>query len=342
MLSRMPVRLYTPKHAPGWREVLWRAALVNVLVLAVTIIVYFEGGLIDGQTGERPGFWDCLYFAIVTVTTVGYGDIVPVGTTSRLTDALVLTPVRFVVIATVFGTAYQIAIQRFQEEFRMKQKIAGLKNHIMLCGFGTTGRAILRELLLQGQNPSQIVVIDTSELALEEAASHGVLAFSGDARREHTLKELAIDRAEHIFVCPGRDDTAVLIVLTARALNPDAQVVAMCHDSENVKLLERSGAHQIVNPTNAGGTMMANATRRVHLVDTMSDLLTVGGDLCLNERTVGPDEVGKRPNELSEISIVRVYRGEEQFNVGSLPTLEAGDIIVFVSPRPIGHVESAA
>jgi len=337
-----PVRLYTPKHAPGWREVLWRAALVNVLILAVTVVVYLEGGLIDGQTGERPGFWDCLYFSIVTVTTVGYGDIVPVGTTSRLTDAFVLTPVRFIVIATVFGTAYQIAIQRFQEEFRMKQTISGLKHHIMLCGFGTTGRAILRELLLQGQDPGQIVVIDPSEQALEEAAVHGVVAFSGDARREHTLRTLAIDRADHVFVCPGRDDTAVLIVLTARALNPDAQVIAMCHDSENVKLLERSGAHQIVNPTNAGGTMMANATRRVHLVDTMSDLLTVSGDLCLNERTAGADEVGKQPREIRDISIVRVYRGEKIFNVGNLPPIEAGDVLVFVSAKPIGDIDSAA
>jgi len=74
----------------------------------------------------------------------------------------------------------------------------------------------------------------------------------------------------------------------------------------------------------------------------MSDLLTVSGDLCLNERTAGAEEVGKQPRDIQDISIVRLYRGEKIFNVGNLPPIEAGDVLVFVSAKPIGDIDSAA
>lgn len=326
----MTGKLFIPSNGPNSREILIRSGIVVALIIGVTVGVYLEGGLIDTQTGKAPGFWDCLYYALVTITTVGYGDIVPVGTSSRLIDAILLTPIRFFVLFLILGTAYQLAFQRFQEEYRMNKIVRKLKNHIIICGFGATGRVILDELLQEEHDKEQIVVLDMSPVALEEATEYGVICILGDATRELVLKNVAIDHAAYVLVSPGRDDTAALITLTARGMGPNAHIIAMCHETENIKLLERAGANRVINPALAGGSMMAAATRRRHLVETMQDLISFGGDLQLNERRVKPDEVGKAPTSIDGIAVVRIYRGSEHFSVAEFPKLEAGDVIVYL------------
>lgn len=213
----------------------------------------------------------------------------------------------------------------------MKRAVENLQEHIIICGYGATGSAAVRELLLQGSPPDQIVVMATSETSLQYAADMGVVAINGDASHESALRSVAIERAAHVLVCPGRDDTAVLIALTVHDLNPDAQIVAMCHEEENVKLLERSGAHTIITPASAGGNLMAAATRQSHLADTMQDILSVGGALKLEEREVLPGEECKHPSEVREVAILRIYRDDAHFDVPELPELEKGDTIVYVT-----------
>ena len=330
--AAMAGKLHRPHKTPGMRGLVLRFVVLWALLFCLAVIVYLEGGLMDSRTGRPPSFLNCVYFVLVTVSTVGYGDIVPVGTASRLTDAFLLTPFRLVFIFVFVGTAYQLAIKRFQEEYLMKRAVDKLSNHVVVCGFGNTGRVATRELLLQGTLPDQVVALDIDEAALDEAAEMGVVAINGDATRESVMKSVAVDRASCVLVCPGRDDTAVLIALTARDLNPKANVIAMCLEEENAKLLHRSGAHTIISRASAGGNLMAAATRHAHLVDTMQDILSVGGALQLKERPVSPGEVGKHPSELKGVAVLRVYRDGRHYNMSELPTLEADDTIVFVAP----------
>jgi voltage-gated potassium channel len=271
-----------------------------------------------------------VYYAIITITTVGYGDIVPVTNRARLTDAIVLTPIRFVFIFTFFGTAYQFVIQRLQEGYRMNRVVDKLHHHVIVCGYGATGRAAVQELLLQGTDPQQIVVIDNSEQALLETTKLAVPVVQGDASSEAVLRSVAIERAAHVIVCPGRDDAAVLISLTAHALNPAAQIIAACRAQENIKLLQRAGAHNIVSAASAGGSLMAAATRHLHLANTMRDVLTVGGELMIDEREITENEVGLKPNQIENIAVLRVYRDDRFFDVSEMPELAPGDKLVYV------------
>ncbi|MCL4216124.1 MAG: NAD-binding protein, partial [Candidatus Hydrogenedentes bacterium] len=198
----MPAKLYTPVKLPGARNLGLRVLFVLGLLAAVVVVIYFEKGHRDSRTGEAPDFLSCIYFAFVTVTTVGYGDIVPVTQTARLVDALFLTPIRFIVILIFVGTAYQLALKRLQEEYRMKRVVSKLTGHIVVCGFGTTGRAVVQELLLQGEIARQIVVIDEDEKRLAAATQLGVIGVLGDASQETVLKSVAIERAEHVIICP--------------------------------------------------------------------------------------------------------------------------------------------
>ena len=326
-------KLYSPPHLPGSKSLLLRVGIVVALFIVVVFLMYFEGGLIDSKTGEPPGFLDSLYFTMVTITTVGYGDIVPHSTFARMTDTFILAPMRFIVLFVFVGIAYNVAFRRLQEDYRMSRAVNQLKDHTIVCGYGETGRAALTELLNQGADPKQIVVAEMDEGALEEASQRGVVTIQGDATKEEMLKSLAIERAKHVLICPGRDDTAVLITLTVSDLNPRAQLIVMCHELENIRLIERSGADTIVSPSFAGGNMMAASTRRPHIVDTMKNLLSISGSLHMDERIVRPDEVGKRPNDLDGISVIRLYRSGARFEVSNFPLLEEDDVIVFVAGR---------
>lgn len=309
-----------------------RLGLILALVGVTVVILRLEDeGLVDHVTGKPPSWLSCLYFAMVTITTVGYGDITPVSEGARLVDTFLLVPIRFIVLFTFLGTAYQLVFQRFQEEYRMKSMVKTLREHIIVCGFGAAGRAAVQEMLRRQEPPSRIVVIDTESGALEDAASFNVVAVQGDATRESVLRSVAIDRASHVIINPGRDDTAVLIALTCRDLNPKVVLVASCRQEENARLLQRSGVDVIVSPSTAGGHLMAAATRHGHLVETMQDILSVGGTMKLEEREVLPEEVGQHPASLRDVAVIRVYRDGRNFDVGQFPLLEAGDILVYVA-----------
>lgn len=329
----MSGKLYRRPQSPNTQSILLRIGIVVGLLSVTVVVMYLEGGLIDNTTGSKPGFMDTLYFTMVTITTVGYGDIVPHTSFARLTDTFLLAPMRLIVFVLFAGIAYDLAFKRFQEKQLMSRVIGNLKDHTVMCGYGETGRSALRELLAQGAKADQIVVIEQDENALAEAAALGVVTVQGDATKELTLKSVAIERAKHVMICPGRDDTAVLITLTVRDLNASAKIVAMCHEAENLRLIERSGADTIVSPSFAGGNLMAASTRRPHLVDTMRNLLSIQGTLHLDERTVTEAEVGKAPRTLEGISVLRVYRGNIRYEVANFPVLEAGDVIVFVAAK---------
>lgn len=324
----MAGRLHRPTVPAQWRSLIWRIGILIVVVITTVLVMHFEGGLVDTKTGAHPDFLDTLYFTMVTITTVGYGDIVPVSTFARMVDTFFLTPMRFIFFILFVGIAYQISIRSLQEEFRMKRVAAKLHGHTVVCGFGETGRVAVEELLAQGVPPDRIVVLETDESALDEAAKLDVIPIHGDARREKVLKSIAIDRAAHVIICTGRDDTSVLAALTVHDLSPGANIAVMCHESENVKLIERSGAHTIISP--AAGYMLAAATRRPHLVATMKDLLGVGGSIRLEERPVHRSEVGQTVDMLDGILVVRLYRGGKTYSIGNFPTLESDDLLVYI------------
>jgi len=181
--------LFTGASASPERTLLVRAALVAGL-LGFTMLVFWldRAGLYDAVDGEIS-FSDIVYFTLVTVTTVGYGDIVPVSDRARLIDALLVTPVRIFVWFIFLGTAYEFVIRRVIEDLRMNAIQRRLESHVIVCGFGFSGRVAARELVAKGQSKERIVVIDTRADRLEAAAEAGYIGLRGDATREAALRE---------------------------------------------------------------------------------------------------------------------------------------------------------
>jgi voltage-gated potassium channel len=332
--------LQLPERSP-LPSLLKRIALAVGLIVAVAILLWFSrDGLRDNSHPDRPlGMVDVFYFTVVTLTTVGYGDIIPITPEARLVNAILLTPIRVFLWAIFLGTAYELILQRYRERVQMEQLRKRLNRHTIVCGFGVKGRAIVTELLAHGHRPDDIVVIDPEETAVQEAASQDFVALRGDASSEAILRAAAIEKSEHIMVAPNRDDACVLICLTARSLAPNVRIVASAREEENIKLIYRAGADVVVAPSLSGGRLMAAAVRQCAVIRFLEDLLSFGKGVDAGERTVQPKEVGLRPHDLPDLKdkiILGVARGDEHcpFHRMSDFILQSGDVIVYLSGSP--------
>src|SRR5687767_7616689 len=147
-----PLRL--PEGSPV-SALLRRIGLAVALILIVAVVLWWDrDGLRDTAHPDRSiTFVDVFYFTVVSLTTVGYGDIVPVTDLARLINALLLTPIRIFLWVLFLGTAYELTLLRlrFREERQMKDLHDRLRDHVVVCGYGVKGRAIVSELLAHGQ-----------------------------------------------------------------------------------------------------------------------------------------------------------------------------------------------
>jgi len=290
-------------------------------------------GLRDQSDGE-VSFSDIVYFTMITVSTVGYGDIVPVSTRARLLDALVITPIRLGIWILFLGTAYQLIIRQYMEGYRMAKLQETLSRHIIICGFGHTGMSAAKELMARGVKAEQILVIDTLEERVRLAGSLGFAAFQADASQEAVLGDAAIDKAKAVIIAAGRDDSSALTLLTARHLNPTVRIIVSAKEEEKVKLFKQGGADAIVSPATFGGYIIAAAVDHGHMVQYLDDLLTAGGQVGLLERKVAPGEIGKPPADLKPDVLLRLYRGGKTFSLLELEQaglLQAGDVLVLLT-----------
>ena len=293
--------------APG-RAILLRIGCVALILISLIFILWLDRDGLYDQADGTVSFGDVVYFTMVTITTVGYGDIVPITPRARWIDALVVTPIRILFWIIFLGTAYQLALRQFTEVFRMAKLQSSLQQHVVVCGFGHTGRSAVRELLEKGVDAEQILVIDPFDERVQSAVELGVVAIRGDATEEAVLKNAALDQAQSVIIAAGRDDTNALILLTVRHLNTHTRIIVSAKEEENVKLFRQGGAQMIISPSTFGGYLLAAAVEQRHLADYLEDLVTVGGHINLVEETIRDGEAGKTPEDFKPDVLLRVYR----------------------------------
>ncbi len=128
------------------------------------------------------------------------------------------------------------------------------------------------------------LILDIDSDRLTNAAGDSFVGFLGDATREQDLIDAGVGRAKALLICLGRDDTAVLTVLTARQLNPGLRVICSVTEEENIKLIRHAGADVIIAPSVVGGHLMADSVQASHIADYINDLMREEGRVRLFER----------------------------------------------------------
>ncbi|QGV82693.1 Ion channel protein [Streptomyces ficellus] len=283
--------------------------LMALFVLALTVmIVYLDRGGYHDNADDSVDFLDALYYATVTLSTTGYGDIVPHSDSARLVNVLLVTPLRVLFLIILVGTTLEVLTQRTREEWRLKRWRSTLRDHTVIIGFGTKGRSAIQTLCATGLKKDQIVIVDPSGKVIEAANADGFTGVVGDATRSDVLLQAEVQRARQIVIATQRDDTAVLVTLTARQLNRGAKIVAAVREEENAPLLRQSGADAVITSASAAGRLLGLSVLSPSAGTVMEDLIQQGSGLDLVERPVIKAEVGKNVRETDDL-VISVLRG---------------------------------
>jgi voltage-gated potassium channel len=320
------------------RQVARRIVFAVVVFVVTVLLVYLDRkGYRDLEDLGAITLLDAAYYATVTLSTTGYGDITPVTEQARLVNLLVITPLRVLFLIVLIGTTLEALTTRSREEFRIRRWRSRVRQHVIVCGYGTKGRSAIRSLQASGTPLEQIVVVDPEPRAIEEANSVGLHGIVGDAGRTDVLRRAHVERARAVIVAANRDDASVLITLTVRQLNPSVPITTSVREEENAALLRQSGADTVITTSATSGRLLGLSTDAPRVVATVEDLVTGGQGLDLQQRRVTAGEVGLGPRQLRDI-VLSVTRGGRtlRFDDPLIGTLEPEDVLVVVRSHPAG------
>jgi voltage-gated potassium channel len=258
------------------RRLLW-----GLLAFAVIVVI----GTIGYEVIEGWAFLDSLYMTITTITTVGFKEVHPLSDAGRIFSI-------FLIIGGVGGALYilttimgylmegQFGITMWRR--RMKTKIAKLKKHFILCGYGRVGQEIALTFSEEG---APFVIISNDKEHVAKAEKEGYLALFGDATSDEVLQEAGIERAYGLVAAVGSDSDNTFITLSAREARPDLFIEARSSSPESEGKLRRAGADRVISPHAIGGRRMAMLALRPAVVEFI-DTVTSGRGRELQLETV--------------------------------------------------------
>ena len=285
-------------------------------------------GTVGYRLTERWSWFDAFYVAVVTLTSLGYGDKHAVSTLGRiLTMALAIGGISTVAVAVteVLGTILTGELREFVEQRRMEKRIEALERHVIVCGYGQVGRHVCADLLDRGV---PVVAIDRQPEALADARTTGVHSLVGDATIDETLRHAGIDRARALIAVAGNDADNVLITMTARLLAARVPIVSRAEEETTVPKLLQAGATRTARPHAIAGGHMAEAVLHPGLVDAdlqvEEQLVVPGGPL--DGKTVATSGLRSRRGPI--LVAIRHRDGQLAFNPDDDAVVTAGDTVI--------------
>ena len=324
-------------HLPLVRQSPLRALTVRVLlaialVLVTVSIIYIDRGGYRDINNDGLTLLDCFYYAVVTLSTTGYGDITPVTQDARLVNVLVITPARVLFLIILVGTTLEVLTDQYRNSLRVGRWRRKLKDHVIVCGYGTKGRAAVAALLENGHDKARIVVVENREAAVRQATANGLVAIDGNATRSSVLNEADVKNCKAVIIATDSDEASVLITLTVRQLTAgQVRIIAAVREQENAALLKQSGAHHVIVSSSTAGRLLGLTTTAPPLIDVVEDLLTPGQGMALAMRSAERSEVGQNPRELATLVVALIRRGKVLPLGGEhAMTIETGDMLVYI------------
>ena len=288
---------------------------------------------------EHLSVIDAFYMSVTTVSTVGFGEVKPFSPAGRLfAIILILTGVGSALY--LFSVIGELVIEGQLREFlgrnAMNRTLHGLRDHVILCGFGRVGRAVFEEL---NRDSVSVAVIESDPTKQEELTRRGALYILGSAADESCLEQAAIAHARAIVVATGSDADNVYITLSARERNPSIMVYARGESDAGLRRLKQAGANQVVSAYQWAGMRIAASLLRPSVVDFLQ--LSLPGresEVDLEEIRVSQNSpatgktIGALERDNPRLRIVALKRPEEPLQMIPDPEtlISANDLLVVI------------
>ena len=302
------------------------------------------GGAIAYRLAEPSHSWsDALWMTVITLTTVGYGEVHPLGSGGRLVTVLLLVAGAFTV-QLVVQRLVQLSSTGYFHRLRLRREQAMLDaicDHVIICGYGRMGQEVAA---CMAREDVPLLVIDQQAQRTALAAEHGFYSITGDASLDEVLRKAGVERARSLVAVLGTDADNVYVVLSAKALAPRIQMIARAESQEAASKLRRAGADDVVSPPVAGGRVLASKALHPEAVSFMDLLAGTKYQIERIQLTASLEEFSRLPGRsLAELQLgarsgvlvlaISSSRGV-QVNPGGHTILHPGDqLILLGSPQ---------
>lgn len=305
------------------------------LLVSISVAGYM---LIEGWP-----FLDALFMTVITLTTVGYREIHPLSTAGQIfTIGIIVIGVGGMLYTLTAAMAYVVEVQfpGLVGRRRMSERIAKLRSHYIVCGYGRVGEFIAQEL---ARERAPFVVVDANEEALARCQANGNPCVLGDATADETLKAAGIERARGLVAALDSDEKNVYVVVSARVLKPDIFIVARATSPDAEGKLRRVGANRVLAPYATAGRRMATLLLRPLVADFLDTVMhSERLELLLEEFAVSENSsmVNRTIAEMAvrtRIGAIILAIQRKDGSIVSAPAgdthIEAGDKLVVLGTR---------
>jgi len=331
---------------------LFERLVVPLLLIAGIFGLGTAGYFILGQ--GRWGLLDCAYMVSITLTTVGYGEVLDSMGPQARTFTMVLMwlgmGVTLYAVSTVTAFVVEHNLTRIFRERKMEKQIAALEGHVIVCGAGQTGFHVVRELVTTN-HPCLVVELDQARVDWLSGQFKDLLIIAGDATEEATLRRAGVSRAKGLVAVLAQDSQNMLITVEARFINPNLKIVTRCNSNNLVGKFTYAGANYVINPAFIGGMRMASELIRPHVV-TFLDRMLRGQDPSIRVDEVqvaeGSPLAGKSLAEadvfgrtgLTPIALQPPDQKEFTYNPGPETRISPGAVLLVIgNPEQVGRLE---
>jgi voltage-gated potassium channel len=268
---------------------------IELGVIVIFLIILTEALIL--KMAEGWDFFTAFYTAVVTISTVGYGDYTPKTFIGKLSIIIYILAGVGAVAYTMGNIASFFIEGHFKKYFRMRKmmdKIRKLNNHYIICGYGRLGKVIAEELKKSGIS---YVIIDSDEKRLEEAIEKdpSLICIVGDATSDDILKKAKIEKAKGLISVVSSDAENVFITLSAKKLNPNIYVVAKAERPSTLDKLIKAGADRAVCPYIVGGMEIARIAINPDIVEFVHSLVAMEEDMEVRRHTIKNKELNNKP-----------------------------------------------
>lgn len=259
-----------------------KIAFLVVLILAI------------GTTGymwlSGYNFVDALYMTVITVTTVGFGELQPFSPEEKVfTIFLILTSITIFGYAVSAFSEYLVSGKLFEhfKHKRVEKQIGRLKGHTIVCGYGRNGKQAILKL---GNYNKKFVVVDKNKEMIEVLDTAGILNIHGNATLDETLQKAGIEKADFLITALPSDADNLFVVLTANQLNKNCTIISRASKESSYKKLKFAGANNVIMPDKLGGDHMASLVTTPDVIEFV-DRLTIEGETTANLEEVAVNDL---------------------------------------------------